>query len=234
MPYDCEMTRDRAKQWTLRQRCLLALVPPSAALLLRMLALTLRYEVIREDGEHVAAPEEQAIWCFWHRCLLASACMFQQRPHTTLLISQSFDGELIARTIERLGYATVRGSSSRGGAEGLRALARAVQAGASAIFPADGPRGPRYLLKPGPVKLAEFTGVKLGCFYVLPQRHWRLRSWDALLIPRPFSRTLLVWGQPIAVPRITDGPAFEAVRSATEASLERLRATAEAYFASGH
>jgi lysophospholipid acyltransferase (LPLAT)-like uncharacterized protein len=222
-----------AQPWTIAQRCLLAIVPATTALLLRLLSLTLRYEVMREDGVRLPAPDEQTIWCFWHRCLLASACMFQQRPRTTLLISPSFDGELIARTIERLGFATVRGSSSRGGAPGLRALARAVRTGASAIFPADGPRGPRYVLKPGPVKLAELTGVQLACFYVLPQRHWCLRSWDGLLIPRPFSRTLLVWGQPFTVPRILDDAAFEAVRSAAETSLERLRATAEDYFANG-
>jgi lysophospholipid acyltransferase (LPLAT)-like uncharacterized protein len=220
-----------AQPWTIAQRCLLAIVPATTAMLLRLLSLTLRYEVMREDGVHLPAPDEQAIWCFWHRCLLASACMFQQRPRTTLLISRSFDGELIARTIERLGFSTIRGSSSRGGAPGLRALARAVQAGASAIFPADGPRGPRYVLKPGPVKLAELTGVHLACFYVLPERHWCLRSWDGLLIPQPFSRTLLVWGQPIAVPRILNDAAFEAIRSAAETSLERLRATAEDYFA---
>ncbi len=226
-------TRRTTSQWTLFRRCLLAVVPRVAALLLRLLALTLRYEVIREDREHVAAPDDQAIWCFWHRCLLTSACMFQQRPRTTLLISRSFDGELIARTIERLGYATVRGSSSRAGAEGFRALARSVQGGASAIFPADGPRGPRYVLKPGAIKLAELTGVPLGCFYVLPASHWRLRSWDGLLIPKPFSRTLLVWGRPFTVARVMDDAAFEAVRAAAEASLERLRATAEDYFAGG-
>ena len=224
---------DRVPRWTISQRFLLAVVPGLTALLLRLLSFTLRYEVIRDDGEHIAAPDNQTIWCFWHRCLLASACMFQQRPRTTLLISRSFDGELIARTIGRLGFDTIRGSSSRGGAEGLRALARAVQAGASAIFPADGPRGPRYVLKPGPVKLAELTGVHLGCFYVLPQRHWCLHSWDGLLIPKPFSRTLLVWGRPFAVARVMDNAAFEAVRSAAETSLERLRATAEDYFVSG-
>ena len=115
-----------------------------------------------------------------------------------LLISASFDGELIARTIERLGYETVRGSSSRAGSSGLRALARAVGEGATAVIPGDGPRGPRYLLKPGVTKLAQLTGLPVHSFYLLPQRAWVLRSWDALLVPKPFSRVVMVWGRPVA------------------------------------
>jgi lysophospholipid acyltransferase (LPLAT)-like uncharacterized protein len=227
------MTRDAAPPWTIRQRYLLAIVPAISALLIRLLALSLRFEIICEDGAHAAAPDEQGIWCFWHRCLLTSACFFRHRPRTALLISRSFDGELIARTIERLGFQTVRGSSSRGGARGLRSLVQAVQAGASAVFPADGPRGPRYGLKPGALKLAELTGRPVGFFYMLPQRHWCLRSWDGLLIPKPFTRTVLVWGPPMVVPPQPDAAEFESLRSAAESTLERLRATAEAYFSRG-
>ncbi len=109
-----------------------------------------------------------SVWCFWHRCLLPATCFFHGRPRTVLLISASFDGELIARTIERLGYETVRGSSSRAGSSGLRALARAVGEGATAVIPGDGPRGPRYLLKPGVTKLAQLTGLPVHSFYLLP------------------------------------------------------------------
>ena len=228
------MTRDAAQPWTLKQRTLLAIVPAICALLIRLLALSLRFEIVCEDGAHAAAPDEQGIWCFWHRCLLTSACYFRQRPRTALLISRSFDGELIARTIDRLGFQTVRGSSSRGGAHGLRSLVQAVQAGASAVFPADGPRGPRYVLKPGALKLAELTNRPVGFFYMLPQRHWCLRSWDGLLIPRPFTRTVLVWGPPMAVPPQPDPAEFERLRSVAESTLEQLRAAAEAYFARGH
>jgi hypothetical protein len=203
-------------------------VPRLVALLLRLLHATLRYEEIVEEGGRADQPGEAGVWCFWHRCLLPAACFFRGRPRTTLLISASFDGELIARTIERMGYETVRGSSSRAGSGGLRALARAVQDGATAVIPGDGPRGPRYLLKPGITRLARLTGQPVNSFYLLPQRAWVLRSWDALVVPKPFSRVVMVWGRPVPPPESNE--AEEQVRLAVEATLERLRLLAEAHF----
>ncbi len=205
-------------------------MPPLAAVLIRLLARTLRYESIREDGGEAdwyrtrGDAGEPALWCFWHRNLLVAACYFVGRPRTTLLISASRDGELIARTIERLGYSTVRGSSSRRGASGLRALARAVNDGATGVIPADGPRGPRYQLKPGMVRLSRLTGLPVHTFYMQPERAWVLRSWDGLLIPRPFSRVQIVWGRPVRAP---DEVAEESARREAEATLERLRGIAE-------
>jgi lysophospholipid acyltransferase (LPLAT)-like uncharacterized protein len=219
-------TIERSLSW--RRRALLVIVPPLVAALLRLLGATLRYESVFEDGGHADQPGEAAVWCFWHRCLLTAACYFRGRPRTTLLISASFDGELIARTIERLGYETVRGSSSRAGAAGLRALAGAVQQGATGVIPGDGPRGPRYLLKPGIAKLAHLTGRPVYTFYLLPQRAWVLRSWDALLVPRPFSRVVIVWGRPVPAPQTVEQEEF--ARLEAEQTLERLRALAQVHF----
>jgi hypothetical protein len=222
-------TTQLAPTW--QKRLMLRAVPPLVALLLRMLDATLRYEEFCEEGGHADQPGEASVWCFWHRCLLPAACFFRGRPRTTLLISASFDGELIARTIERLRYETVRGSSSRAGAGGLRALARAVRNGATAVIPGDGPRGPRYILKPGITKLSQLTGLPVNSFYLLPQRAWVMHSWDALLVPKPFSRVVMVWGRPVPPPESSD--AEEQVRLAVEATLDRLRALAEGHFA-GH
>jgi lysophospholipid acyltransferase (LPLAT)-like uncharacterized protein len=205
-------------------------VPPLVAILLRLLQSTLRYEEIAEEGGRRDQQDGASVWCFWHRCLLPAAGFFRGRPRTTLLISASFDGELIARTIERMGYETVRGSSSRAGAGGLRALASAVRDGATAVIPGDGPRGPRYLLKPGITKLAQLTQLPVNSFYLLPQRTWTLRSWDALMIPKPFSRVVMVWGRPVPPPESSD--AEEYVRLAVEGTLERLRGLAERHFSS--
>ena len=211
---------------------MLRAVPPVMAALLRLLAATLRYEEIFEEGGERDGRDGASIWCFWHRCLLPAACFFHGRPRTVLLISASFDGELIARTIERLGYETVRGSSSRAGSSGLRALARAVDDGATAVIPGDGPRGPRYLLKPGVTKLAQLTALPVHSFYLLPKRAWVLRSWDALLVPKPFSRVVMVWGRPVAPPE--SGDSGEEPRLAVEATLERLRALAEGRLDESH
>lgn len=204
---------------------MLWLAPPVTAMLLRLLGATLRYEEIFEEGGERDRRDGASVWCFWHRCLLPAACYFRGRQRTTLLISASFDGELIARTIERLGYETVRGSSSRAGAAGLLALAREVRDGATAVIPGDGPRGPRYRLKPGITKLAQLTELPVHSFYLLPRRAWVLRSWDALLVPKPFSRVVMAWGRP-APPPETDAQ-NEETRLAVEATLERLRALAE-------
>jgi lysophospholipid acyltransferase (LPLAT)-like uncharacterized protein len=221
------MNEDRSQTLHWKRRWMLRTVPPVVALLLRVLHATLRYEEIQEEGGHADRRDGASVWCFWHRCLLPAACFFYKRPRTVLLISASFDGELIARTIERMGYETVRGSSSRAGAGGLRALARAVEEGGTAVIPGDGPRGPRYLLKPGVTKLSRMTGLPVNSFYLHPEHAWVLRSWDALLIPRPFSRVVMVWGRPVVPP---EPQAEEQARLATEATLERLRALAEAHF----
>jgi lysophospholipid acyltransferase (LPLAT)-like uncharacterized protein len=148
------------------------------------------------------------------------------------LISRSFDGELIARTTERLGFLTARGSSSRAGGSGLLALAKAVQRGNPAVFTADGPRGPVYKVKPGAEKLAQLTGYPIGIFYAHPEKAWLLRSWDRFLIPKPFSRVAISWGRDVEVPQTGDPLVLEAKRLEVEAALERARLNAERRFAS--
>lgn len=213
------------------QRFALRVVPLLTAVIIRLLARTLRFESVVEDSGEAdwfrmrEDDHASALWCFWHRCLIVAACYFAGRPRTTLLISASRDGELIARTIERLGFDTVRGSSSRGGASGLLALSRAVEAGATGVIPGDGPRGPRYRLKPGIVRLSRLTGLAVHSFYMLPERAWVLRSWDGLMIPRPFSRVLIVWGRP--APAAAHEAGEEAARQQVEETLERLRGIAE-------
>jgi hypothetical protein len=220
------------RQYPLTRRILLAIVPPLAALLIRTLAATLRYEVISEPGAPPVTPDMNGVCCFWHQCLLTSACYFRGRYRANILISQSFDGELIARTVERLGFETSRGSSSRGGFGGIRDLSTVLKRGIPAVFPADGPRGPRYRLKAGPIKLAQLTGFPLGVFYALPQRRWQLNSWDAFLIPKPFSRVVIVWSHIITIDRDLTPEASETARQQVEATLEHTRHLAEQHFTS--
>ena len=219
------------QSFTCTQRLTLAIVPRVVALLLRVLHRTLRYEVVVEPGAEPAAPPALQVWCFWHRCLIPCACYFHDRFQPAVLISRSFDGELIARTIERLGFLTARGSSTRSGGSGLLALAKAVGRGNPAVFTADGPRGPIYKVKPGAVKLAQLTGYAIGIFYAHPEKAWRLRSWDRFLIPRPFSRVAISWGRHVEVPQTDDPLVLEAKRLEVEAALERARLNAEHHFA---
>jgi lysophospholipid acyltransferase (LPLAT)-like uncharacterized protein len=212
------------------QRLTIAIVPRVVAFLLRLLHRTLRYEVVVEPGAEPATSPALQVWCFWHRCLIPSACYFHGKFRLAVLISRSFDGELIARTIERLGFLTARGSSTRSGGTGLLALAKALEGGHGAVFTADGPRGPVYKVKPGAVKLAQLTGYAIGIFYVHPEKAWVLRSWDRFLIPKPFSRVAISWGRNIEVPQTEDPVVIEAKRLEVEAALERARLNAEQHF----
>jgi lysophospholipid acyltransferase (LPLAT)-like uncharacterized protein len=217
-------------RFSFSQLVTLATVPRLVAFLLRVLNRTLRYEDVVEPGAQPATPPALQVWCFWHRCLIPCACYFHGKFQPAVLVSNSFDGELIARTIERLGFLTARGSSTRSGGSGLWSLAKAVSRGNPAVFTADGPRGPVYKVKPGAIKLAQLTGFSIGIFYALPQRAWQLRSWDRFLIPKPFSRVAISWGRDVEVPQTDDATVMEAKRLEVEAALERARLNAERHF----
>jgi lysophospholipid acyltransferase (LPLAT)-like uncharacterized protein len=178
---------------------MLALVPPLAALLISTLGMTLRYrDVIKPgavQGHLVPGP---CVFAFWHRCLVTCAYRFRNKD-IAILISPSFDGELIARTVEWLGFYPVRGSSSRGGAAGLRNMERAYRDGHRCAITADGPRGPAMVAKPGTAQLAHLVDSPVGVFYAVPERAWVLKTWDGFLIPKPFSRVVFTW--PAEIPK---------------------------------
>jgi lysophospholipid acyltransferase (LPLAT)-like uncharacterized protein len=218
-------------RFTLGQRVALWVVPKLTALLLAMVGATLRFEVISEEGAAPAKPPARGIYCFWHRCTLPAGWYFR-KFRCSILISQSFDGELIARTLGLLGYGSVRGSSSRGGAAGLMALRDVLAAGEPVVFTADGPRGPIYQTKVGPVKLAAMTGETIGSFYLLPRRAWEMRSWDRFLVPLPFSRVVVSWARAVAAPaEDADAATLEAKRVELNEALERARLRAEEHVA---
>ncbi len=204
--------------YTFAQRASLAIVPRVAALLIRALGATLRYEDVVDvgatQGDLWAGP---SVYAFWHQSLLACAYRFRNR-NVAILISRSFDGELIARTVERLGFRVVRGSSSRGGTTALRQMSEAYAEGFHCAFTADGPRGPAMMAKPGAAQLARLVGTSwVGAFYVYPLRAWRLKTWDGFLIPRPFSRVLVTWPMHATANE-------EQVQSVLDRSVEMVRA----------
>lgn len=185
--------------FTRKQRLMLAIIPHVTTWLVTLLGLTWRYRDVCDtsaDGTAVAVGitiPGPTIFAFWHCSLLACARRF--RNHSiAILISQSFDGELIARTVELLGFVAIRGSSSRGGAPALRGMAEAYVNGHICAFTADGPRGPARVAKPGPVQLAQLTEASwIGCFHAEPASAWYLKSWDRFMIPKPFTTITFTW-----------------------------------------
>jgi lysophospholipid acyltransferase (LPLAT)-like uncharacterized protein len=217
------------KDFSLSQRIALAVVPRLTAAILAAIGTTLRFEVIAEPGAVPETPPGKGIFCFWHQCTLPCGWYFR-KFHSSILISRSFDGELIARTLSLLGFNSVRGSSSRGGAAGLLALQQLVARGKLVVFTADGPRGPIYQTKMGPVKLAQMTQEAIGSFYLLPERAWTLNSWDRFLIPKPFSRVVVSWSRDVAPPPTdADAAILEAKRQELNEAIERSRLNAEQY-----
>src|SRR5208282_6481712 len=193
---------------------------------------TWRFEIIAEEGAMPLPFGEGAgaeIFCFWHQCVLPCT-FYYRRTGATIIVSRSFDGELITRTLELFGFKTTRGSSSRGAREGLLGLKQVIESGKPAIFTADGPRGPIYQTKMGPIKLAQMTGARIGAFHLQPERAWTMRSWDHFLVPKPFTRIVVSWTRWTSVPRDLSGDALEAKREELNSAIERSRLLALRHF----
>ena len=179
-----------------------------------LLGVTLRYEDICEPGMipqyHTPPP---LIYAFWHRCLLACAWRFRN-GNLHILISRSFDGELIARTVERLGFVAVRGSSSRDGAVGLRNMQRAYLDEQLHRHHRRRPPRPRHGRQARRQPSSRNSvNTPVGAVYLHPHRAWKLRSWDRFLIPKPFSRVTVAWTVPVPADQ-------QAVQAALDRSVE--------------
>ena len=211
-------------RFTLRQRLALWCISWAGYLVISLIGRTLRFEYSSEPGSEVAGayPPDAVIGPFWHRAVIPATWFFRGRG-IAVMTSRSFDGEYIARIIERFGFVAVRGSSSRGGSGALLGMNRTLAGGHIAAFTIDGPRGPRFVAKPGPVMLARMSGAPILCFYLACDRPWILRSWDAMMIPRPFSKVHVRWTKLIQVPpEATDEQMNDCHRQMQE-SLERAR-----------
>ena len=169
------------------------------------------------------------VYAFWHEHILLPAYLYG-RPNIHVLISQHADGQLIAGITERLGFGSVRGSTTRGGVEAVRRLLHSGRDGHVAVTP-DGPRGPRQRIQPGTIYLASRLGLPVVPFGVGFDRPWRMKSWDCFAVPRPFSRAVLVTAEPIRVPEDADRDTLEHYRRRAEDSLNYLTELAERWAA---
>jgi len=194
--------------------------------LINMLGQTLRWRVEGlQHFEGVFASGRHPVMAFWHGRILPATFYFRRRG-IVVMTSENFDGEWIARIIERFGYGTARGSTSRGARRALLQLVRDVEQGRAAGFAIDGPRGPARVAQPGAVWLAGTAGQPLLPFHLEASRCWELRSWDRTQIPKPFSTVALVVGEPLPVASGLSDDELEAVRVDLESRLRALEARA--------
>lgn len=199
-------------QYNWKQRIVIRLAGLLLYWLILLIGKTVRFTVV---GSENIDPRNPQVVCFWHNRIPIGTYFFRRRG-IVVMSSRSFDSEYIARFIQRFGYGAARGSSTRGARAALIQMIRAVRAGRGAGFSVDGPRGPVYVAKPGALLLAAKTGAPILPFSVTLEHCWRLRSWDRIEIPRPFTRAIAVIGEPFHVVTGTDPEELDRFQRALE------------------
>jgi lysophospholipid acyltransferase (LPLAT)-like uncharacterized protein len=210
-----------------KESILLAVVPRLAYAYIRGLRASMRLEwrgrdrldALREEGG-------QVILAFWHSRLVMMPYVYPG-GRITVLSSRHRDSEMLARVLVRLGLDLSKGSSTSGGAAGLRDILRKAREGFDVGFTPDGPRGPRRRVKPGVIAAARLTGLPILPVAFSASPAWRLRTWDRTLVPRPFGRGLYLYGEPMRVPRDAGEEEQQAWAERLGAELDRLTDSAD-------
>jgi len=224
--YDTRLPR--YSRW---RRMQIPVISAAAITILRGLGPTLRFESLGLDHyDRTRGRSEPVIFAFWHRCIV-SATWYWRHRNIVVMNTTNFDGQWTRRVIEHFGYGTAQGSSTRGGLRGLAVMARRLEDACSGAFTVDGPRGPRYLAKPGPVMLARRTGRPIYVFHIgLESAHTLDKAWDLMQIPRPFSRAVMVGAPLIYISPRANAQEVERKHAEMQKALERVRDVAESWF----
>jgi len=221
----------RLPQLPWSRRIQIPIIAAAVYSVIRTLGPTLRYEVLGwQHAERVYAERKRIIWAFWHRVILP--IVWWHRHHGVVVMNTTaFDGQWTRKVIEWLGFGTAQGSSSRGGLRGLAVMAKRLGEGVDCAFTIDGPRGPRYVAKPGPVMLARKTGCPIMVFHVGVERGKTFtNTWDHFLLPMPFARAVILFAPPINVPKDASPEVMESKHAEMQRELERVRDIAESWF----
>ena len=198
---------------------------------IRVLGPTLQFEAFGEQHpRRVYDSGQRCIYAFWHRVIIPVAWWARNRG-IVVLNTTAFDGQWTRKVIEWLGFGTAQGSSTRGGLRGLAVMAKRLEQGLDCGFTIDGPRGPRYIAKPGPVMLARKTGCPIVVFHIGVERGKTFsQTWDHFLLPALFSRAVILSAPPIYVPMDADADLMAAKHAEMQRELERVRDIAESWF----
>jgi len=214
-------------EYSFKERSLIRAADLVMFFLISLVGRTLRWDI--KGAENLAAAWSNGsipIYTFWHDRIFPGTYFFRKRG-IVIMTSQSFDGEYIARFIQRFGYGAVRGSSTRGGIGAIVEMVRLMRAGCPVGFSIDGPKGPRYVAKMGAVLLAKKTGNPVLPFTLTAAKRWTINSWDRLQIPLPFTRTLVDIAPAISVPSDANEETLAAKRDELQLVLDELVARGE-------
>lgn len=208
--------------YSLRDRLRIRAADLMFFLLIKLIGRTVHFEVQGwENWESANANAQIPIYTFWHNRVFLGTYFWRGRG-IVVMTSQSFDGEYIARFIQRFGYGAARGSSTRGGIGAIVEMVRLMRSGKPTAFTIDGPKGPRYVAKMGAVLLAKKTSCPILPFTISAEKFWEVNSWDRFQIPKPFTRARVIIAPPIFVLPDADEAALEAKRNELQASLDEL------------
>src|SRR5882724_3549066 len=212
----------KLSSYSFKDRLLIRAADLTFFLLIKLIGKTIKFEIDGwENWEAATRDNHIPIYTFWHnRVFLAT--YFWQRRGIVVMTSQSFDGEYIARFIQRFGYGAARGSSTRGGVGAIVEMVRLMRAGLPTAFTIDGPKGPRYVAKMGAVLLAKKTGHPILPFTITARRYWEAKSWDRFQVPLPLTTARVEIAPPIYVPKDADESSLAAKRDELQAALEEI------------
>ncbi len=198
--------------------------------IIRIVGGTLRWEIKGMPGmESVMAMGKRIIMTFWHGRIFMATYYFRGRG-IVVMTSRNRDGEYIARVIQRFGYRAARGSSTRGSHGAILECLRAMRNGEDVGISIDGPRGPRYVAKPGAAYLARKSGNPVVPFNISVEKKWVMKSWDHFQVPRPFSRAIVLLGDPIHVDADATKEEIAAAEVQIQSSLDALREQGDSWW----
>jgi lysophospholipid acyltransferase (LPLAT)-like uncharacterized protein len=192
-------------------------------MLIKMIGRTVKFKVEGwENWEAASRDGRLPIYTFWHNRVFLSTYFWRQR-RIVVMTSRSFDGEYIARFIQRFGYGAARGSSTRGATGAVVEMVRLMRAGCPAAFTIDGPKGPRYVAKMGSVLVAKKTGNPILPFTITAERFWQAKkSWDGFQVPKPYTRARVIIAPPIYVPNDADDLMLQSKRHELQNALDSI------------
>jgi lysophospholipid acyltransferase (LPLAT)-like uncharacterized protein len=210
-------------KYSFKDRLLIRAADLGIFAVIKLIGATIRFDVEGwENWEAASRDGHLPIYSFWHNRIFL-AIYFWQKRGIVVMTSQSFDGEYIARFIQRFGTGAARGSSTRGATGALIEMIRLMRAGLATAFTVDGPKGPRYEAKMGPVLLAKKTGHPIMPFSIAARKFWEIRSaWDRTQVPKPFTRARVLIAPPIFVPADADDELLASKRNELQQSLDAL------------
>ena len=208
------------------------LIPYGGLLLVKVLAATYRIKLYDPENEkNVLDAHKSLVYASWHQRFFPGITFFSSRQPIAIMISQSRDGEMVARVVDILGWCSVRGSSTRGGITALRKLKDLARAGYKIGHIVDGPKGPFGVVKPGLLRIAQVAGKPIVPTITSAQKKWVFNSWDRFMVPKPFTRVIIRFGEAIGVSAELDGEAFEQKRRFIEQRMQDLYADTDSIWA---